>query len=68
MVTTFEPNLAIIVFIARHDEQGFYAELAKTLAIGAVGQKREHKPDCCGEDGWPNVGLTPEKRRKPSVS
>jgi hypothetical protein len=66
VITTFEPSTVWVIEVAEHDEPGFYAELAKTLAIGAVGQKREHKPDCCGPDGWPNVGLIPEKRGKPS--
>lgn len=63
-ITTFEPGVAIVVALGRHDEQGFYADLAKTFAIGAVGQVREEKPNCCGESGWPSVGSRREKRRK----
>lgn len=66
VITTFEPNLAIIVVVARHVERTFYADLTATLDISPVGQGREHKPDCCGEDGWPSTGETREQRRKPS--
>jgi hypothetical protein len=62
VITTFEPGVAIVVAVGQHDERGFYAELAKTLAIGAIGQGREEKPDCCGEGGWPTVGSTREER------
>lgn len=55
-ITTFEPGVAIVVAVGRHDSRAFYAELSKTLAIGAAGQGRKEKPDCCGEDGWPSVG------------
>jgi hypothetical protein len=64
VITTFEPGVAIVVALGRHDEQGFYADLATTLKIGAVGQGREEKPACCGEDGWPSTGLTREERGK----
>jgi hypothetical protein len=63
-ITTFEPGVAIVVTLGRHDDRAFYADLAKTLEIGAVGQRREEKPACCGEDGWPSVGLTPSERRR----
>jgi hypothetical protein len=55
-ITTFEPDVAIVVAVGRHDSRAFYAELSKTLEIGAAGQGREEKPACCGEDGWPSVG------------
>lgn len=55
-ITTFEPDVAIVVAVGRHDNRAFYAELSKTLAIGAAGQGRKEKPPCCGEDGWPSVG------------
>jgi hypothetical protein len=55
-ITTFEPGVAIVVAVGRHDSRAFYAELSKTLAIGAAGQGRKEKPACCGEDGWPSVG------------
>ena len=55
-ITTFEPGRAILVALGRHDERGFYAELAKTLEIGAAGRRRQDKPGCCGEEGWPSVG------------
>jgi hypothetical protein len=63
VITTFEPDVAIVVAVGRHDGRAFYAELSRTLAIGAVGQGREEKPDCCGKDGWPGVGSVPGERR-----
>jgi hypothetical protein len=68
VIITFRPGVAMIAAVGRHDEPGFYAELAKTLAISAIGQGREHKPACCGEAGWPSLGEVWGKRRKPSVS
>jgi hypothetical protein len=56
VITTFEPGIAIVVAVGRHDSRAFYAELSKTLAIGAVGRRREEKPACCGKGGWPSVG------------
>ena len=44
VITTFEPGIAIVVAVGRHDSRAFYAELSKTLAIGAVGRRREEKP------------------------
>jgi hypothetical protein len=55
VITTFEPSVVIVVAVGRHNERGFYANLAKTLEIGAVGQRRREKPACCGEKGWPSV-------------
>jgi len=55
-ITTFEPGVAIVVAVGRHDSRAFYAELSKTLGIGAVGPRREEKPPCCGKSGWPSVG------------
>jgi hypothetical protein len=59
VITTFEPGIAVVVAVGRHDSRAFYAELSKTFAVGAVGQERKEKPACCGEDGWPSVGLAP---------
>jgi len=58
VITTFEPGVAVVAALGRHDEQGFYAALAHTLEIDAVGQGRKHKPGCCGEAGWPSIGPT----------
>ncbi len=58
-ITTFKPGVAIVVAVGRHDSRTFYAELSKTFAIGAAGQGRKEKPACCGEGGWPSVGLAP---------
>lgn len=62
VITTFEPGVAIVVAVGRHDSRAFYAELSQTFAIGAVGQGREEKPACCGEDGWPSVGSVSSER------
>ena len=62
VITTFEPGIAIVVAIGRHDSRAFYAELSKALAIGAVGRRREEKPPCCGTGGWPNVGSVRGRR------
>jgi hypothetical protein len=56
VIITFEPRVAIVVAVGRHDSRAFYVEISKTLAIGAAGQGRKEKPACCGEDGWPSVG------------
>lgn len=58
-ITTFEPGVAIVVAVGRHDSRAFYAELSKMFAVGAVGQERTAKPACCGKGGWPSVGLAP---------
>jgi hypothetical protein len=56
VITTFELGLVIVVAVGRHDDEQFYAGLAKTLKIGAVGQRRAEKPGCCGDTGWPSIG------------
>jgi hypothetical protein len=61
-ITTFEPGAAIVVAVGRHNSRAFYAELSKTLEIGAAGQGRKEKPACCGEAGWPSVGSAPGGR------
>ena len=61
-ITTFEPGVAIVVAVGRHDSRAFYAELSQTFAIGAVGQGREEKPACCGKGGWPSVGSASDER------
>jgi hypothetical protein len=62
VITTFEPGIAIVVAVGRHDSRAFYAELSKTLEIGVVGRRREEKPPCCGKGGWPSVGSVPGER------
>jgi hypothetical protein len=62
VITTFEPGVAIVVAVGRHDSRAFYAELSKTLEIDAAGRGRKEKPACCGEDGWPSVGSAPGGR------
>lgn len=61
VIATFEPGIAIVIAVGRHDSRAFYAELSKKFAIGAVGQGREEKPACCGEGGWPSVGSVSER-------
>jgi hypothetical protein len=56
VITTFEPGVAIVVAVGRHDGRAFYTELSKTLEIGAVGRRREEKPPCCGKGGWSSAG------------
>jgi hypothetical protein len=62
VITSFEPSVTIVVALGRHDSRTFYADLSQTFAIGAVGQGREEKPACCGEDGWPSVGSVLSER------
>jgi len=64
VITTFEPGVAVIIALGRHDTRDFYAGLATILEIGAVGQGRKAKPDCCGASGWPSVGETRKGPRK----
>src|SRR5262249_31338171 len=59
VISTFKPVTAIVVAVGRNEGRAFYAELSKTLGIGAVGQGRKEKPACCGKGGWPSVGLEP---------
>ena len=54
-ITTFEPGVVLLVALGRHDDRAFYADLAKTLEIGTSGRRRQEKPDCCGENGWPGT-------------
>lgn len=58
-ITTFNPGVAIVVAVGRHDSRAFYAELSKVFAVGVVGQARKEKPACCGKGGWPSIGLAP---------
>jgi hypothetical protein len=63
VIASFEPEAAIIVAVGRHDDRAFYADLATTLEIGAIGRRRGEKPGCCGEIGWPSIGPTPAKHK-----
>jgi len=56
VLTTFDPGLVTIVAVGEHDGEAFYQQVASTLGIRPVGSKREAKPPCCGNDGWPSVG------------
>jgi hypothetical protein len=68
VITTFEPSIVWVIEVAEHDGPKLYKELAAELGISNIGHGREHKPDCCDRAGWPSVGLTREKRRKPSTT
>lgn len=59
VIVTFEPGVAVVVALGRHDDRAFYAGVAETLEISATGRRRQEKPDCCGVDGWPGIGPTP---------
>ena len=61
VVTTFAPGVARIVAVGEHDGQAFYSGLASTLKISSIGTQREAKPPCCGDGGWPSVGLADER-------
>jgi hypothetical protein len=63
VVTTFEPGVVWVVAVGQHDGPVFYRNLAKDYEIGAIGQRREHRPGCCGDDGWPSLGETAARRR-----
>jgi hypothetical protein len=63
VITTFEPSIAWIIDVVEHDSPQFYRELATKLDISNIGQRREHKPGCCGTAGWPSLGLTRAQRR-----
>jgi hypothetical protein len=50
-------------YIGEHDGPDFYARLAADYDINEIGQSREEKPGCCGEEGWPSVGKTRGEKR-----
>jgi hypothetical protein len=62
-IATFEPDVAIVAAVGRHDDRVFYADLSKALEIGASGQRREERPDRCGQSGWPSIGSTRTRRK-----
>lgn len=65
VILTFDHDGGQIVHIGRHDGPEFYAALSTEYDIRDTGQRREQKPDCCGDDGWPSVGSSrAEKRAK----
>lgn len=49
VITTFEPGVAIVVAVGRHDSRAFYAELSQTLAIGAAGQGARRSRPAAGK-------------------
>ncbi len=56
LILTFEPGLVIVIAAGYHSDEGFYKALADDLGTSVTGQKRESKPKCCGDSGWPSVG------------
>jgi hypothetical protein len=66
VVTTFEPGVVWIVAVGQHDGPVFYRNLAKDYEIGAIGQRREHRSGCFGDDGWPSLGEAGARRRPES--
>jgi hypothetical protein len=50
-----ERPVVLIVAVGRHNDERFYSGLGD-LGVGPVGQRRAHKPACCGAGGWPTVG------------
>ena len=69
VIVTFDDEGGQIIDIGRHDGPQFYEQLAEQYDIEGAGQRREHKPDCCGPAGWPTIGLTKAEkalRREPT--
>ncbi|HWJ49848.1 MAG TPA: hypothetical protein VNR42_02440 [Solirubrobacteraceae bacterium] len=56
VITTFEPGIATVTAVGKHDGPGFYTQLSHELGISGVGRGRDQKPACCGPDGWPTTG------------
>jgi len=67
LITSFERSMVFVVALGRHDDASFYRALADQLAINPAGQRREQKPRCCSDDGWPTLGepLAPKERNRP---
>ncbi len=64
VVTTYRPGEVIVVGIGRHEGAALYAELANEIGTSAVGVRRDEKPECCGQDGWPTLGEPRRERRR----
>lgn len=64
VVATFEPSVVVVVAVGRHDGPAFYAALSKHYEIREIGQRRDNRPACCGEDGWPTLGTTRASRTR----
>jgi plasmid maintenance system killer protein len=63
VILTFDAGGTQIVHVGRHDGPEFYASLSSQYDIDDAGQKRDQKPACCGDDGWPSVGLSRLEKR-----
>jgi hypothetical protein len=57
VISTFEPEIVWVVAVGEHDGPQFYRQLSEELDIAGVGHGREQKPGCCGNEGWPVVGV-----------
>jgi len=55
VITTFEPGIVWVIAVGEHDGPGFYGQLTDSLGISNTGRRREQKPRCCGQDGWPSI-------------
>lgn len=64
VILTFDDDGGQIVHIGRHDGPEFYASLATDYDIRDTGQRREQKPACCGDEGWPSVGLSRAEKKQ----
>lgn len=62
VIVTFDEEGSQILHIGEHDGPEFYRALSADYDIAAIGQARDEKPDCCGEDGWPSVGASRRER------
>jgi hypothetical protein len=58
VISTFEPGIVWVIEVAEHDGPGLYKRLSDELGISAVGRRREEKPRCCSDDGWPTIDAT----------
>lgn len=52
-----------VVAVGRHNGPAFYHSLPDDYEVSETGQRRDHKPDCCGDAGWPSLGTTKAQKR-----
>lgn len=63
VILTFDDEGTQILVIGEHDGPEFYRRLAADYDISEIGVERDQKPDCCGNGGWPSVGLSRAQKR-----
>jgi hypothetical protein len=51
VVPTVEDERVVVVGVGRHNGSSFYSSLAEDYSVSPVGQARDQKPDCCGQEG-----------------